>query len=44
MFYTHHIPHNFPSFNLSMFTEEYGTTIDKGDRKKIPRFTQFCNF
>ena len=39
----------FPSFNLSMFTKEDGTTINNEDRKKIKeenklRFTQFCNF
>ena len=25
----------FPSFNLSMFTEEYGTIINNEDRKEI---------
>ena len=39
-------PHNsaFPSLNLSMFTEEDGTSINmtekKLNEKKMPRFTQ----
>ena len=40
----------FPSFSLSMFTKEDGTTINNEDRKELKmsksakKFTQFCNF
>ena len=37
----------FPSFNLSMFTEEDGTTINKTEKKvntkKMLKLAQFCN-
>ena len=37
MFITANDLHNstFPSFNLSMFTEEDGTTINNGDRNEF---------
>ena len=37
----------FPSFNLSVFTEEDGTAINNEDKilnKKMLKLAQFCNF
>ena len=43
-FIVHHFVHNstFPSFNLSIFTEEDGTTVNNVYRNG--KSTQFCNF
>ena len=47
--FTHVSIPTFPSFNISMFTEEGGTTINNEGRiilntKKMLKCTQFCNF